>query len=50
MLNERIEYVEGVFEKSQMKRDRKYKKMAMMVLKAYTKKMTKERMMEQMCE
>ena len=35
MLNERIEYIEGVVEKSQMKRARKYKKMVFIVLKAY---------------
>jgi hypothetical protein len=35
MLNERMEYVEGVVENFQMKRDRKNKKMVFMVLKAY---------------
>lgn len=50
MLNQRMEYIEGVVEKSQMKRDRKYKKMAFMVLKAFQKKMDKERRMEHMCE
>jgi hypothetical protein len=50
MLNQRMEYVDGVVEKTQLKRDRKYKKMVLMVLKAFSKKMVKERMMEHMCE
>jgi hypothetical protein len=35
MINERMEYVKGVVENCQMKRDRKNKKMVFMVLKAY---------------
>ncbi len=46
MINERIDYIEGVVEKSQKKRDRKHKKVAFLVLKAYYKKMVKERRIE----
>ena len=43
MIQERQEYIESVVEKSQYKRERKYKKLAFMILKAYYKKVVKER-------
>ena len=46
MIQEREEYIESVAEKSQYKRERKYKKLAFMILKAYYKKVVKERALE----
>jgi hypothetical protein len=46
MIQERYEYIESVVEKSQYKRERKYKKLAFMILKAYYKKVVKERALE----
>ncbi len=46
MIQERQEYIESVVEKSQYKRERKYKKLAFMILKAHYKKVVKERALE----
>ncbi len=46
MIQERQEYIESVVEKSQYKRERKYKKLAFMILKAYYKKVVKGRALE----